>query len=135
MLLTTMVACKDATADTQPVNFEWTLSSRQVDTAKKELGVRVDEQRMRGIGIATVIITGAVAVPYLANALVSVYRNAKEGGTTVCWDGSKYVIERNRAIDGGTVVIKDGNGIRIFEGGPVDSPADLLPALTEAMKK
>lgn len=138
ILLPTMATAQRgaaAAADTQQASFEWALSSRQVEAAKEALGVEVGERRMRGIGVAIVVISGAVAIPYLANALVSVYRNATDGGTRVCWDGSKYVIERDKAIDGGTIVIKDGNGVRVFDGGPIDSPADLIPALAEAMKK
>ena len=138
ILLSTMATAQRGAAaatDTRRASFEWALSGRQVEAAKEALGVEVDERRMRGIGIAIVVLSGAVAIPYLANALVSVYRNATDGGTRVCWDGSKYVIERDRAIDGGTIVIKDENGVRVFDGGPIDSPADLIPALAEAMKK
>jgi hypothetical protein len=76
-------------------------------------------------------VLGVVLIPYLADAVLEVYRDYKFGGLVVRVGDDEVLIGNDPRIDGGTIVILDDNGIEIFNQRNIEDPTELIKALSE----
>lgn len=84
----------------------------------------------RGLPILYYVV-GVVLIPYLADAVLEVYRDIKYGGLVICPRDGEVSIRNDPRIDGGTIIVCDDNGIEIFNQRNIKDPTELIRALSD----
>jgi hypothetical protein len=69
-------------------------------------------------------LTGAVAIPNLARALVETYRDLRYGGIVVAAQKGQLEIKNDIRLPSGTMIVSNDQGIHIYQVNP-DTNADL----------
>ncbi len=117
--------------------MRWRVPRDQVPTVREEArfdGVVTGDPNSakdtKGLPLIYLFV-GAVLVPYLADALLAVYRDAKYGGMVVVSKGDELVIENDPRLEGGVIVVKDAKGVTIYRSKTVSDPNELIAALTK----
>jgi hypothetical protein len=118
--------------------------ARQVDwqVPEGDIGKAISASRFRGkvqpasanaksrSPVALVVIVGVLVIPYLADALVQVYKNARYGGALVDATGPTITIRHDPGLRGGVIVVKTKTaGTKIVDTGKVEAPAALIQSL------
>lgn len=125
------------------VTVDWVMPREQVELVNGVLklggeqirGVPGSAEDTKGLPLLYVIL-GAVVVVALAEAILSIYRDAKYGGVSVDASSGKFVVQSNLAIPPGTVLIKDRDGqVRVHELPPKGALLKLTELLLAAMGK
>ena len=115
------------------VHVRWRVPQAHVDSVREQLRFRGDlagdqtSVDSRGIPFFY-ILAGAVLVPYLADALIAVYRDVRYGGLLVQARGGEIVIENDLRLPGGTLLVKSADGIEVYQSARAD-PGKLIEAL------
>jgi hypothetical protein len=81
------------------------------------------------------ILVVTIALPYLAEALVTVYQRARSSGLVISEGSTGLVIRSDDAIPPDLLIIKDKNGIKLHEIRKPSDPSVLLPILSNVVSK
>ena len=127
--------------ETDSVDIQWRVPREQVTTVKEELNfdgeITGDESTIedsKGLPLIY-IFAGAVAVGQLARTLLEVYRDAAVGGIIASCQDGKIIIENDRRLSSGTMIIICHDDIKVFQDNNQPQPTEVINALKPLMKK
>jgi hypothetical protein len=128
--------------ENQSVNIQWRVPAEQVNTVREELNfegqVIPDKSTItddRGLPLIYILI-GAVALGQIATTLLEIYKDTKYGGVVVRKNKKgELLIENNANLERGTIIIDQGNEVKIIFKEKNDPKAtELIQALTPLIK-
>lgn len=128
--------------ESQSVNIQWRVPAEQVNTVREELNfegqVIPDKSTItddRGLPLIYILI-GAVALGQIATTLLEIYKDTKYGGVIVRKNKKgELLIENNANLERGTIIIDQGNEVKIIFREKNDPKAtELIQALTPLIK-
>jgi hypothetical protein len=128
--------------ESQSVNIQWRVPTEQVNAVREELNfegqVIPDKSTItddRGLPLIYVLI-GAVVLGQLAATLLEIYKDAKYGGVLVHKNKKgELLIENNASLERGTIIIDQGNEVKVIFKEKNDPKAtELIQALTPLIK-
>ncbi|MFM6736093.1 MAG: hypothetical protein ACKPJT_11200 [Microcystis panniformis] len=128
--------------ESQSVNIQWRVPAEQVNTVREELNfegqVIPDKSTItddRGLPLIYILI-GAVALGQIATTLLEIYKDTKYGGVIVRKNKKgELLIENNANLERGTIIIDQGNEVKIIFREKNDPTAtELIQALTPLIK-
>lgn len=119
------------------LRIRWHLPRDKVKAVRKSLGsdgeVIPDSESAtdtRGLPLLYYVV-GVVLIPYLADAILEVYRDIKYGGLVICPRDGEVSIRNDPRIDGGTIVVCDDKGVEIYHLRNIEDPTELIKALSD----
>jgi hypothetical protein len=131
-------ACNAADADLK-AKFVWHLPSDQLSTAKKYLGEQLtqepephSETDTRGLPLL-LIISAVALIPQIAEAVVRVYRDYKNGGVVITSKEGTLQISTDRKVPGSMVIVQSDKGVTVYQAKD-PSADDLLSPLKNILK-
>jgi hypothetical protein len=130
--------CEGADSDIK-VKFVWRLPNEQLGTAKKYVGEpeREEPEPHSGTdtrGLPVLLIISAVALlPQLAEALVRVYREYKNGGVLITSKEGALQISTDRRVPASMVIVQSDKGVTVYQAKD-PSADDLLSPLKSILK-
>ena len=125
--------CKGADDDIK-VRFVWHVPNEQLGTAKKYVGEPEREEPEPHSGTDTrglpvlLIITAVALLPQLAEAVVRVYREYKNGGVLITSKDGALNISTDKRMPSNMIVVQTEKGVNIYHGKD-PSADDLLSPL------
>jgi hypothetical protein len=114
-----------------PQNFRWRVPVAHVETVKNNLrfdGSVTNEKDEKGIPLMFVFL-GAVLLPYLADAVLALRRDIVYGGVVIDMRGSEIVIENDKRLDSGVILVITPDGSDFYERDDIKAPNELVAAL------
>jgi hypothetical protein len=121
--------------DETPRNVRWRVPIAHVDTVKNNLrfeGTVTDEKDEKGVPLVFVFI-GTVLLPYLADAVLALRREIVHGGLIIDTRGAEIVIDNDKRLDAGVIVVVTQNGTYFYERDEIEDPSELIAALLKGM--
>jgi len=112
-------------------NFRWRLPTAHFETVKKELrfeGEITEEKDAKGLPLVYIFV-GAVLLLYLAKAILAVRREIVYGGVLIDTRGKEIVIDTNKSLSAGVIVIVTPEGTQLYERDEINDPAELIKIL------
>lgn len=82
----------------------------------------------KGLPIAYVIV-GSVLLPYLADAVIALYRKAAYGAVIVDASGDRIEISNDNRMDGGKIILKTKDGVQILNQNQAPDASRLVELL------
>ena len=131
-----------AQVDNELVNISWRVPREQVKTVQEDLNfegeIIPDKSTIeddRGLPLIYILI-GAVTLSSLAQTLLDIYKDARYGGLILRRnEKGKLEVENDSAIDSGTIIIDQGDEIKIiFKEEDQPQTKELIEALTPLVK-
>jgi len=118
-----------ATAEETPQGFRWRVPVAHLETVKDNLRFEgtVAEEEVRGVMVF--IFVGAELLPYLADAVLALRREIVYGGVVIDTRGPEIVIENDKRLDSGVIVVVTPNGSDFYERDDIEAPTELIAAL------
>ncbi|MGK7932233.1 MAG: hypothetical protein AB4041_12475 [Microcystaceae cyanobacterium] len=129
--------------ENETVTIHWRVPREQVPTVRDDLNFQgkiiPDESTReddRGLPLIYILI-GAVALGSLAKTLLDIYKDARYGGVIVQKnDKGEIVIENDPRLDKGTIIVEQGDEIKvIFKKKDDPQTKELIEALTPLVTK
>lgn len=127
----------------ETVTIQWRVPREQVKTVRQDLDfqgeITPDESTIeddRGLPLIYVFV-GVAAVGALAKTLLDIYKDARYGGVIVSKnEQGKVVIENDPRLEKGTIIINQGDEIKvIFKEQDNPQATELIKALTPLVGK
>jgi hypothetical protein len=122
-------------ADT-PVQFQWRVPIAHYETVKNELdfdGTIEPEKDAKGVPLVFIFV-GAVLIPYLAKTVIALCHEIKYGGVVIDTRGEKIIIDTDKSIPGGMVVVVSTEGTEIYDKDEIEKPSALAEVLFKARR-
>jgi hypothetical protein len=132
------LTCKAADADVK-AKFVWHLPSDQLGTAKKYVGEPQSiepepDSATDTRGLPILLIISAVALlPQLAEAVVRVYREYKNGGVLITSKEGALQISTDKRLPASMVIVQSDKGVTVYQAKD-PSADDLLSPLRNILK-
>lgn len=101
---------------------------KTVETNLRFEGTVTSEKNEKGIPLVFIFI-GAVILPYLADAVLALRREILYGGVVIDTRGSEIVIENDKRLDAGIIVVITPSGTDLYERDEFGDPRELVAAL------
>ena len=127
--------------ETDSVDIQWRVPREQVRTVEEELdfdgeitGDKSTIEDSKGLPLIY-IFAGVVAVGQLARTLLEVYRDVRYGGLVVHSKDGEVIIDNDPRFSSGTMIIIQGNEIKVFQDKNQPQPTEVINALKPLMKK
>lgn len=127
--------------ETDSVNIQWRVPREQVRTVEEELdfdgeiiGDKSTIEDSKGLPLIY-IFAGVVAVGQLARTLLEVYRDVRYGGLIVHNKNGEVFIDNDRRFDSGTLIIIQGEEVKVFQDKNQPQPTEVISALKPLMNK
>jgi hypothetical protein len=120
-----------ANADETPQSLRWRVPVAHVETVKNNLrfdGSVTNEKDAKGIPLMFVFV-GTVLLPYLADAVLALRREIVHGGVVIDTRGPEIVIENDKRLDSGVIVVITPDGTVLYERSDIEAPTELVAAL------
>lgn len=121
---------------TQKYPFEWRVSIAHFNSVKRSLkfeGEVKKEKNTKGLPVVYVIV-GVVLLVYLAKSILALRRDIVHGGIVIDTRHGKLVVETNKALSGGVIMVVSDNGTTLYERDEIADPNELVAALTKGLK-
>jgi hypothetical protein len=120
-----------ANADETSQRLRWRVPVAHVEIVKDNLrfdGSVINEKDEKGIPLVFVFV-GAVLLPYLADAVLALRRDIVYGGVVIDTRGPEIVIENDKRLDSGVIVVITPDGSDFYERDDIEAPNELVAAL------
>lgn len=120
-----------AAADDSPRKIRWRVPVAHVETVEENLqfeGTVTAEKDEKGIPLLFIFV-GTVLIPYLADAVLALRREIVYGGVVIDTRGSEIVIDNDKRLDAGVIVVITPDGTDIYERDEFGDPSELVAAL------
>ena len=135
-LMAKLNRAETATNKDRPYDFHWRVPKVHFETVKKELtfeGEITEEKDAKGLPLVFIFV-GAVLLPYLANAILALRREIVHGGVVIDTRGNKIVIDTDKSLPGGVILVVTSEGTEFYEREQISDPTELVSALMKGVK-
>lgn len=121
----------------EEVRFRWRVPIAHYQTVENNLrfqGTVEQERDAKGVPLVFVFI-GFVAMPSLANAILTLRRKLVQPGIKIDGRGTEIKIEVDPTLPRGMILLVDKDGATLYDSGQLADPAELVKALAGAKSK
>jgi len=121
--------------DGEQIRFEMRVPTVHRETVESSLtyqGTIHEEQDTKGLPLVF-IFAGAVLIPYLANALISLRDKIERGGVVIDARDTTVKIQIDKALNRGVMVVVTNDGVEIREKDDLPTVKDLIEFIKAAL--
>jgi len=113
--------------------FRWRVPQAHFNTVRRELQFdgKIVEEETKGIFVS--IFVGTVLLTYLAKAILALRREIVHGGVVIDTRGDKIIIQTDKSLPGGVIVIVTPEGTQYHERDELGNLAELVSKLKRGL--
>ncbi len=127
-----MILALNSSAEEQAIKFRWLVPEVHLETLRKELVYEGEVLPGKDTkGVLVYIIVGTATAFYISKAILSLRREIVEGGVLIDTRSEPILIETNKSLPAGYIVVVTSEGTQIYYR---DEVPDLIPILKSIPK-